>query len=313
MNALQWLKSAVKGAIGPRGVSFLLGRRWLEDRFGGVHEQIQALTAQVHEMAAILRSRADVLGHTMYLHPEDGVVSPTLLKTGWFEPLETDLFARVVRPGDVVLDLGANIGYYTLLFARLVGDAGKVIGFEPDPANFRLLRKNVLTNGYRNVVLHQKAAAHTTGTLQLFLCDGNKGDHRLYDSGDGRPAIRVETVTVDDALAGWDGPVDVIKMDIQGAEPMALLGMQETLARNPGVKIVTEFWPQSFERTGYQAEAFLRQLEGLGFTLWNIDDRQDVVRPTTPAELLEAYGPGKLAYTNLYCVRGDADIAARAA
>jgi FkbM family methyltransferase len=278
-------------------------------RLDAINTQLEVLSAQVRELQTLLASRTKVLGHTMFLDPKDQVVSPTLLHTGCFEPLETELVMRIVRPGDVVLDLGANIGYYTLLFARLVGDSGKVIAFEPDPGNFNLLRKNLHANGYRNVILHNKAVADSNGTLRLHLCEENKGDHRLYDSGDDRSSIAVETITIDDAIAGVADRVDLIKMDIQGSEPRALRGMQKTLARNPNVKLISEFWPISFDRTGHKADEYLDELRRLGFTLWNIDEDREVIQPSTAQELLETYGPTKkFGFTNLYCVRGEGNV-----
>src|SRR5258708_4633510 len=161
-----------------------------------------------------------VHGHPMVLHEAkiDRYISPALRASGIFEPFETELAKVLIKPGDVVLDLGANIGYYTLLFARLVGPAGRVYAFEPEPANCALLKKNVELNGYENVVLVSKAVSNQTGLGKLFLCDFNQGDHRLYDSKDGRPHIEIETVELDRFFHNYGGSFDFIKFDIQGAE-----------------------------------------------------------------------------------------------
>jgi tRNA G37 N-methylase Trm5 len=124
-----------------------------------------------------------VQGHKMYL---DSKESLDLSIYGVYEEYETDLIKKEIDRGDVVLDLGANIGYYTLLFAKKVGDEGRVYAFEPDPTNFSLLKKNVEINGYRNVVLIQKAVSNKNGKLKLYLNEDNKGDHRFYNSHDGR-------------------------------------------------------------------------------------------------------------------------------
>jgi len=296
MSPFSWLKTTIKKLIAGS----------TNERLDGIHHQLQTLTTKVRELQSLLATRTNVLGHTMFLDPEDKVVSPTLLHNGCFEPLETELVMRIVRPGDVVLDLGANIGYYTLLFARLVGESGKVIAFEPDPNNFRLLQKNIYANGYRNVILFNKAVADTQGTMRLFLCEDNKGDHRLYDSGDNRTVISVETTTVDAAIAPLTDRVDLIKMDIQGSEPRALRGMRHTLTNNPNIQLISEFWPISFDRTGYKAIEYLEELRRLGFDLWNIDEHHRAIQPTTDEWLINNYGPEKsFAFTNLYCIRGE--------
>src|SRR5512138_2867115 len=117
----------------------------LRDRFPLLNAAYRAIgrtlsppTAQVH-------------GQTMYLDPGD---SMGLAIQGTYEPEETEAVLRSVKSGMVVVDIGANIGYYTLLFARLVGPQGRVIAFEPDPATFALLKKNVDSNQHRNVELH---------------------------------------------------------------------------------------------------------------------------------------------------------------
>ncbi|MFQ5574888.1 MAG: FkbM family methyltransferase [Terriglobia bacterium] len=158
----------------------------------------------------------------MYLDSKDSL---RLSLNGIYEPLETELVQKEVVEGNVVLDLGAHIGYYTLIFARLVGSQGKVFAFEPGPDNFALLEKNVQVNRYRNVTLVQRAVSEAAGRVRLYLNEGNTADHRMYDSRDGRKHIEVETVRVDDYFAEYEGKIDFIKMDIQGAEGAALSGM----------------------------------------------------------------------------------------
>jgi FkbM family methyltransferase len=321
MKGFRRLASALKGAL------WLVRRGGLQDRLGTMEAKLASfsaadakvadlnahlevlnaritdVTAHTHLIDSRLRSRVDVLGHTMYLNPADAVVCPALFHEGCFEPFETDLVAREIQKGDVVIDIGANIGYYTLLFARLVGETGKVIAFEPDPDNFRLLKKNVLANGYGNVILIQKAVAHITGPLRLFVCGMNKGDHRVYDSHDGRASIEIDATTLDDALAAYPGRVDFIKMDIQGSEPGALLGMHRTLARNPRVKMISEFWPIGIQRFGANPEQYLRQLTELGFRLWDIDARAERLTAVTIADLLARYLAETEDFTILFCVR----------
>ena len=112
-----------------------------------------------------------VEGHKMFL---DSVDTFHLCTNGYHEPIETDLIKKHVKRGDVVLDLGANIGYFTLILPRLVGEEGKVFAFEPDPENFALLKKNVEINSYQNVVLVQKAVSNRNGKATLYLYEEHK-------------------------------------------------------------------------------------------------------------------------------------------
>jgi FkbM family methyltransferase len=172
---------------------------------------------------------AEVNGHKMFLDTKDSLQLSTL---GVYGPLETELVKNEVKKGDVVLDIGANIGYYTLIFAKLVGNEGRVIAFEPDPNNFALLNRNIDINGYKNVRLIQEAVPDTTGNIKLYLSEDNKGDHRIYDVGNGRKSIEIEVIRLDDYFKDYHDKIDFIKMDIQGAEMGAIRGMTALLQSN---------------------------------------------------------------------------------
>ena len=132
------------------------------------------------------------------------------------EERTTALFKRVVRRGDVVLDLGANIGYFTLLAARLVGESGRVYAFEPEPMNFEYLKKNIAVNGYKNVLAYQKGVSGASGTAKLFVCPYDSGHHTINQpngikkyrqkySGEIRE-VEISIVALDDFLEAEDVP-----------------------------------------------------------------------------------------------------------
>jgi FkbM family methyltransferase len=250
--------------------------------------------------AALKTDTVSVLGHRMHL---DAIDRAELSINGIYEPLTTDLVRAEIKPGDVVLDIGANIGYYTLIFAKCVGPTGHVFAYEPEPGNFSLLRENVSTNGYRNVTLCQTAVSDRAGHNRLYLDEANAGDCRLYDSGDGRRAVGVETVRLDDCLAAFPGKIGFVKMDIQGAEPAALRGMQSLLHAHRPLGLVVEFWPYGIRLFGSNPGDLLRMLTRNGFALWNLDERRGRILPTCVSELLEKYPPTPDAATNLYCVQ----------
>ncbi len=182
-------------------------------------------------------------GLKVYLDPTDNVMTPTILVIGNWETAETAWFLRTVKPGDTIVDAGANFGYYTLIGSRLVGDKGKVYAFEPEPTNFELLQKNVRLNGLTNVVLEQKALSNRKGTLKLFIADQNKGDHRIYQpEGESRRSIDVEAVRLDEYFKDHKRGIDFLKSDTQGAEGVILEGMTGLLeGRADGPTIFMEF------------------------------------------------------------------------
>lgn|SRR5574341_1414143 len=242
----------------------------------------------------------NVLGHKMFLDSKDSL---GLAISGIYEAFETELVKKEIKKGYVVLDIGANIGYYTLIFAKLVGENGKVFAFEPDPVNFALLKKNVEINGYRNVILVRKAVSNKSEHIRLYLSEDNKGDARIYDSADDRESIEIDAIRLDDYFKNYNGRIDFIKMDIQGAEGRAVEGSTLILQKNEKLKVVTEFWPIGLKRCGIEPEDYLKLLLRLGFKVYNIDELEKKIEPADIPKLLKIYTCPKENYTNLLCIR----------
>ena len=195
----------------------------------------------------------------------DAADSLGIAKTGIFEPVETALLQTLIKTGDRVLDIGANMGYYTVLFADWAGPSGLVYAIEPDPDNFALLDANT-TDFQKNgcVHLHALALGETPGTAKLFRSKDNVGMHRLYDSVccDGS-STEVPVCRGDDlALA----PLDFIKIDIEGFEAFALSGLSHTLNNSADVKILCEFSPLSMMEAGVQPIKWLEWIEAHNFS-----------------------------------------------
>jgi FkbM family methyltransferase len=244
-------------------------------------------------------------GHRIELHNPavDRVLSGHLASGAPYEPFQTQLALNDLREGDVVLDLGANIGYYSLLLARQVGPTGTVFALEPDPDNFALLTRNVERNGYRNVILLQKAATEFSGKTRLYLAGDNSGDHRVYKCDGGRPSLEVETARVDDLLSDPGLQLALVKMDIQGAEGLALAGMTGVLARSARVKLVCEFWPWGLRRAGTDPAAFLRSLRDLSFGMSVIDEARGQLLRADETSLLAQVPEREDVFVNLFCER----------
>lgn len=241
-----------------------------------------------------------VQGHKMFLDSKDSL---SLTLNGIYEEFETELVKKEIRRGDVVLDIGANIGYYTLLFAKLVGENGKVIAFEPDPTNFALLKRNVEINGYKNVVLVQKAVSNKSGKLKLYLSEDNKGDHRIYNSHDNRKFVEIEGIKLDDYFKDENRKINFVKMDIQGAEGGAVQGMFELLMKNRSMEIISEFWPIGLKRFGIEPIEYLKMLLSHGFKLYELNEKEKKLDIVNITKLLEVYTIENGNHTNLLCIR----------
>jgi FkbM family methyltransferase len=163
----------------------------------------------------------------------------------------------------VGVDVGANIGFHTLLMARCVGPTGRVHAVEPEPRNFKLLTRAVEDAGYQQVRLHQAAAAQAAGRRLLYVAGDNRGDHRLAPAAETRAQVTVRTVALDDLLAD-ESRIDFIKIDVQGAEVGVLAGLARILARQPPSWILCELSPDLLARAGASAADFFAPLRRAG-------------------------------------------------
>jgi len=242
----------------------------------------------------------DVGGHEMLLDAGDSL---GLKDGGLYEPLLTEFFQRFIQQGNTVLDLGANIGYHTLKFARLVDTDGRVFAFEPEPGCFSILKGNVERNGYRNIVLEQQAVSDTTGVECLYLDNtGNNGAHSLL-AIPGASSVIVDTVRLDDYFAGYDGVIDFIKMDIEGTEPRALAGMSNIINGNPNLKLVVEVNLRDLDFCNMSLAAYVELFSDNGFALHYINDREGIIEPLDMNKLVSYFNTGGCV-TNLLCVKG---------
>lgn len=171
---------------------------------------------------------ADAQGHSIWLNLSGGgsPIAKAIHAKGYYEKGTTEFVKQRVSQGDRVADLGANIGYYTVLFAAIVGPSGTVYSAEPEPSNLRLLKRTIETNGFTNVNVIEAAVSNEAGTVPLSISSENEGDHRIVSKPTNGDEIEVNTVRLDDVI---DGPLNFVKMDIQGAEPLALEGMWNLL------------------------------------------------------------------------------------
>lgn len=188
----------------------------------------------------------------------------------WQDRDQARLMRTVIAPGDVVLDIGANVGVYARLLSSLVGGKGAVHCFEPDATNFAHLKDAV--GGAGNVTLNACAVGARDGTIDLYLSPDLGVDHRTYAHSASDVKCEVPVRSIDSYVAGRF-PVRAIKMDVQGYETAALAGMSRTLAENPGIVLFMEFWPHGLKAAGSSAEAVARMLADAGFQMQLVSTR----------------------------------------
>jgi FkbM family methyltransferase len=208
-------------------------------------------------------------GHKLYADSVDRLLALVSWKLGIGERKERALIERVVQPGMIVVDVGANVGLHTLGLASRVGPEGRVHALEPDPENFELLAKGVKHALFTNVRLHQAAAADKKGTLTLYVSAANRGDHRTVPAAKTRQSFEVSSVALDELLAE-EPRVDFVKIDVQGAEVSVLRGLRETIRRSPGIGILCELCPEQLLRAGTSAQELFLYLEEGGLAAHRI-------------------------------------------
>jgi FkbM family methyltransferase len=199
----------------------------------------------------------------LFVHRHDAVMTPEIQRTGRWEPAEERFILSELRPGATFLDVGANIGYFSVAGARAVTGAGRVVAVEPEPRNVALLRANVWRNGLRNVAVLPLAASDRTGFLRLELNEANRGDHQVHPLDGSAEGALVAAARLDDTLRGLEP--DLVKIDTQGADHAVVAGLRGLL--RPGTVVLCEFWLEGMSRRGLDPHAVLAGYAALGLRL----------------------------------------------
>jgi FkbM family methyltransferase len=209
---------------------------------------------------------------------------------GLFEPIESYLFLKMIAPGMTVFDIGANCGQYTLLAARAVGASGAVHSFEPIARTFRILEEHVRLNRCGNVTLNQAALWNEATDLSL----GNEstqtqsGRWSAGFAAGGPSAIKVRAIRFDDYVREHGiTRIDLIKMDIEGAEPFMFQGARESLARFKPA-LLMEMNRKAVDRLGWTPERLWDEFKALGYRAFQIGQSRRQSGPATE------FGAGKV-------------------
>ena len=213
-----------------------------------------------------------VLGsYFLYAEAEDVGIAPHFALNGYWEANVTLALARAVKPGSWCLDVGANHGYYTLVLAGGTGPGGHVTAIEPNPRSIELMRRTLEVNGFLGYVdIVSNAVTDKPGDEVSFYIPPHRGMNALIvEAGAADPAgatIQATTETIDGLTQGWPR-VDVVKIDVEGAEEAVWRGMQRVLTENPEITVVLEVNAARYENP----DALLGEIESAGFGLRYID------------------------------------------
>lgn len=206
-------------------------------------------------------------GHRMLLDLDDHGISRTLVLFGIRETEHKVMLERLLKPGMTVLDIGANIGYYTLMMRRLVGPGGKLIAVEPSPENIALLKRNLALNGYEATEVHAKAVSDAARTRHLFLSQMSNLN-TFHETGTGGlqlsgRSIAVETTTVPELMAGR--PLDLLRMDVEGHEVEVINGLLPAVERGQMAPVILFETHINRYTSEHDMEQPLRRLFALGY------------------------------------------------
>jgi FkbM family methyltransferase len=196
--------------------------------------------------------------------------------SGQYEHRTADVFKMALRPGDVVIDGGANIGYYSLLSATLVGKTGGVHSFEPIPETFQALNANVRLNDFTNLHLNQIALSDHAGELQFEVPVDEQTHQQLGWAATqillGRgPVVRVPAMTLDDYAASQGiGHIRLVKLDLEGGELEAIKGMRRLLSTHAIDYLITESNAWLLEHRHMSGQEVIEELTGQGYRLYGI-------------------------------------------
>ena len=190
---------------------------------------------------------------------------------------ELSTLRSLIRPGMVIADIGANVGFYAVEMAKCVGPRGRVLAFEPDPLSFRVLQQRVNQASLDNVETYQMALGDTSGRAALYCSAYNRADNRLSASHTEShvEVCEVAVCRLDEFLSGREIRIDGMKIDVQGNEERVLRGAEAILRRGVGW-IWLEFSPDHLRGSGADPERFLEGLAALGMDLFEVRDHGEL-------------------------------------
>lgn len=229
-----------------------------------------------------------IWGQKIFVDTRDISLTPHILLDGFWEMWITKVFAKTIKEGMTVVEIGANFGYYTLLAASLIGPTGKIYAFEANSEISEILLQSIAVNGFLDrVIVIKKVVSDKSGRIKFHklrrlhggssISDISEGIFKFQKYKDHVETMDVEAVSLDDYFAGNNLKIDAIKIDVEGSEALIFKGMKKLLQENPHVTIICEFTPDLISGTGENPKQFLEEIMTHGFKLRIIDTDSNLV------------------------------------
>ncbi len=241
--------------------------------------------------------------YRLYVNMQMGGISAKLYQTNIWEPIETKLFKdalKSLKHGDNVIDVGANIGYYTIMAAKYL-NSGIVHSFEPDGANIKLLNKNIAVNGLENVKVYPGAVSNKEQMTPYYRSGDESGAHNIVGSHNLKAKGVVPTVVLD--MLNLSN-VGLMKVDVEGAEVLVIRGARELLQRSHPILFV-ECWDEGLRQAGFSVKKLIEEIAMLEYDkITMIDEIKGCVEPYSAEKIYhhferESYG------LDLLCRKGE--------
>jgi FkbM family methyltransferase len=201
---------------------------------------------------------------------------------------------KYVQPKMTVVDVGANIGYFTLLLSKLVGSKGMVFAFEPENRNYNALRHNMQLNNVSNILVYQSAVGKVDEICTLYVSSEESGEHSLVTKRHCHTTQTVKVVRLDDLVRN----VDVIKTDTEGNDLHVLQGAGRLLSSQP--LLITEFWPEGIIKSGHTCEEFWNLLRSYYQNILIADEVEKTLTIGTMSDAIRRIGKNMMS-VNLIC------------
>lgn len=231
-----------------------------------------------------------IYGYKMFLDTRDISLTPHILLDGYWEMWITKVVTSLVKEGMNIVEIGCNVGYYSIIFASKIGKSGKIFAFEANPQVFDILHQNIEINGFLDrTKLENRAVIDKLSKVSFNILRRHHGSSSIACSEkflemyrDSSETIDVDTISLDEYFKDKNIKIDIIKIDAEGSEPYIFEGMKNLIGKNPDIIIICEFSPHLIS----DGRKFLEEIKRHGFALKYIDDKSDII-DVSIEELLE--------------------------
>ncbi len=227
-----------------------------------------------------------IFGHKIFLDTRDISIAPHIILDGYWEMWVTKVVMNLLKEDMNIIEIGANVGYYSLMFASKIGESGKLFVFEANPQIFDILIQSMEINGFSDRVnLENKAVTNKSGRISFNRLKRHHGsnsiikfsDKRLEKLGEEMDTIEIDTVSLDEYFKDQNIKIDIIKIDAEGSEYLIFDGMKKLINDNPNIIIICEFSPSLIRGTEKDPRKFLEEIKQYGFPLKYIDERSNII------------------------------------